>query len=77
MDPAFLLLVVFMVYSVLLGVCLARMKAINRELDLMKGVITTLGNLQREGADFAASKPAKFTPELLDQLRAMLGANDG
>lgn len=77
MDPAFLLLMVFMVYSVLLGVCLARMKAINRELDTMKTVIATIGNIQRDddsSVEIARSKPVELTPELLEKLRDVVGA---
>jgi predicted pyridoxine 5'-phosphate oxidase superfamily flavin-nucleotide-binding protein len=50
MDPAVILLLVFMVYSALLGVCLARMRAINRELDTMKQLFVTVGTVQRDGA---------------------------
>lgn len=80
MDPAFLLLLVFMVYSVLLGVCLARMRAINRELDLMKRVVTTLGNVQRDGlqdSDSVPTRPVSLTPDDLERLRLVLGGENG
>jgi hypothetical protein len=80
MDPAFLLLLVFLVYSVLLGVCLARMRAINRELDLMKGVITTLGNVQRDmdcEREVESTRPVEITPELLKRLSMALEGDNG
>lgn len=80
MDPAFLLLLVFMVYSVLLGVCLARMRAINRELDFLKRVVTTLGNVQRDGLqdlDSVPTRPVSLTPEDLERLRLVLGGENG
>lgn len=69
MDPAVVLLVVFLVYSILLGVCLARMKAINRELDTMKSVLVTVGNVQRG----EVPKP-DVSPEVLEALLKGLGA---
>lgn len=48
MDPALVLLLIFLVYSVLLGVCLARMRAIQRELDTLREVVVTVGNVQRD-----------------------------
>lgn len=80
MDPAFLLLIVFMVYSVLLGVCLARMKAINREIDTMKTVIGALGNFQRSDTDSrqgATTKPVELTPDNIRRLSELLGGEDG
>lgn len=72
MDPAFLLLVVFLVYSILLGVCLARMKAINRELDTLKQVMVALGNVQRD----ERPKAEQLSPEVIDALIRGLGTGN-
>lgn len=77
MDPAFLLLIVFMAYSVLLGVCLARMKAINRELDTMKTVIAALGNVQRADSEVATTKTVELTPDKMQRLAELLGGENG
>lgn len=77
MEPAFLLLIVFMAYSALLGVCLARMKAINRELDTMKTVIAALGNVQRTDSEVVTNKPVELTPELLARLAGAMDGSNG
>lgn len=78
MDPAVILLLVFMVYSALLGVCLARMRAINREFDTMKQIMVTMGNVQRDASRVETPKTMDLSPELLDALRvAMDGGVNG
>lgn len=69
MDAALALLLVFLVYSVLLGVCLARMKAINREFADIKQVVATLGTIQRD-----TSNVPSVNAETLQAINEILAA---
>ena len=71
MEPAVVLLIVFLGYSVLLGVCLARMRAINRELDTLRSVVLAVGQVQRD----AQPKQDALSPEAIDALIRGLGAS--
>lgn len=80
MDPAFLLLLVFLVYSVLLGVCLARIRAVNSELATMRAVIAALGNVQRDDGrsyEVANNKPVEITPDLFAKLAGVMDGSNG
>lgn len=74
MDPAFALLIVFLVYSILLGVCLARMRSIGKEIDEIKQVIGTIGTLQRDAA--VPSSLQGVSPDLLRALETLAGKAD-
>lgn len=80
MDPAFLLLLVFLVYSVLLGVCLARIRAVNSELATMRTVIAALGNVQRDDGksyEVTSNKHVEITPDLLAKLAGAMDGSNG
>lgn len=74
MDPAFALLIIFVVYSVLLGVCLARMRSIGKEIDEVKQVIATLGTLQRDVPIPSALQGV--SPELIRAIETLAGKTD-
>lgn len=80
MDPAVFLLVVFLVYSILLGICIASVRGMRRELDGITRIIQLLGvHQQADATPMAAPMSAQdvsqlVTPELLAQV---MGRNDG
>lgn len=76
MDFALLLFLVFMLYSVLLGLCLARMKSIVREIDTLKTLITTVGNVQKDVADSDRVVSDKLENEMLIKALKSLGADN-
>ena len=50
MDGAIVFLLVFIVFCVLLGICIARVSGLSREIDGIKQVLGVLGTVQRDTA---------------------------
>lgn len=73
MDPALVLLLIFLVYSVLLGVCLSRMRSVQRELDQLRDVVVHVGNVQR---DTSSRNIGNVDARLVEQLQGLV-SNDG
>lgn len=73
MDAAVVLLLIFLVYSVLVGFCLARVRGLVREVDELRQVVAVLGRVQRDTSLDAASQGSQVAPVLSDSdLAAML-----
>lgn len=71
MDGAMVLLFVFVLFCLMLGYCLARIRGINREIDSLKSVVGLVGSVQREAAK---KTPAKVDYSAL--LAAVQGVED-
>lgn len=48
MDGAIVFLLVFIVFCILLGICIARVAGLAREIDGIKQVLGVLGTVQRD-----------------------------
>lgn len=51
MALALTLVILFAAYTLLLGVCLARLVSVTRELDQLRALVVALGNVQHDMAD--------------------------
>ena len=56
MDGASVLLFVFVLFCLMLGYCLARIRGISREIDGLKSVVGLVGSVQREAAKQTSPK---------------------
>lgn len=73
MDPAVFLLITFLAYSILLGVCIASVRGMRRELDGLTRIIELLRMQSDVSAAVPPAVPAAdvaslLTPELLASL---------
>lgn len=50
MDGAIVFLLVFILFCILLGVCIARVMGLSRELDGVKQTLSIVGTVQRDAA---------------------------